>query len=163
LGGTSSPEERFQNFFKAFSETGELKYRQRLAQMGITGLKSLVVDFEDLMTFDRDLAEKLLENPDEYLKYAEKAVWAQMRFESPEYADEKRSFFARFRVQRVPHNLAGMLSRRRHGHLRTTWVIRSTRPVQDFPSLVLSLAALLASSLPCRVAWRGVTLAHPVT
>jgi replicative DNA helicase Mcm len=97
LGGTSGPEERFQNFLKAFSETGELKYRQRLAQMAITGLKSLVVDFEDLMTFDRDLAEKILENPDEYLKYAEKAVWAQMRFESPEYADEKRSFFARFR------------------------------------------------------------------
>jgi replicative DNA helicase Mcm len=93
-----APEERFQNFFKTFSEKGEYKYRQRLGQIAIDGLKSLVIDFDDLYESDRDLASKVLENPDEYLKYADKAIWAQMKIESPEYAEERKSFYARFRL-----------------------------------------------------------------
>jgi DNA replicative helicase MCM subunit Mcm2 (Cdc46/Mcm family) len=95
IGG---PEERFQNFLKVFqTESGEYKYRQRIAQMAVTGSRSLIVDFEDTLTFDPALAKSLIEKPDEYLQYANKAAWAQLKIEDPEYADEVKTVHIRFR------------------------------------------------------------------
>lgn len=92
------PEERFQNFLKSFqTATGEYKYRERLAQLSINNVRSLIIDAEDLMTFDEALARGLIENPDEFLKYADKAVLAQLKIEDPEYAEEISAVRARFR------------------------------------------------------------------
>jgi len=71
------PQEHFQEFFKTE------KYRKKIAQMAIANSKSLTVAFEDLL-----LAEKLLEEPDEYLKYANNAAYDQLRIEDPEYAEK---------------------------------------------------------------------------
>jgi len=76
------PQERFQEFFKTD------KYRQRISQMAVAGKTSLIVDFENLLAFDEKLAEKLLENPDEYLKHANNAAYAQLQIEDPEYAEK---------------------------------------------------------------------------
>jgi len=93
----AGPDERFQDFLRSFqTPTGENRYRRKLAQMAVTGSKSLVVNFEDLLTFDPPLAKDLVEKPDEYLIYANKAVWAQMKIEDPEYAEQTKTFFARF-------------------------------------------------------------------
>jgi replicative DNA helicase Mcm len=98
------PEERFQDFLRSFqSETGEYKYRRKLAQMAITGSKSLIVDFDDLIAFDSSLAREIMEKPDEYIEYASKAVWAQMKIEDPEYAEQVKKFFPRFR--KLPEKL----------------------------------------------------------
>ncbi|MFH0849214.1 MAG: minichromosome maintenance protein MCM [archaeon] len=92
------PDERFQDFFRSFqTELGEYKYRQKLAQMSSANSPSLVVDFEDLLAFDSPLARELVEAPDEFVVYANKAVWAQMKIEDPEYAEGREHFFARFR------------------------------------------------------------------
>jgi len=94
----AGPDERFQDFLRSFqTPTGENRYRRKLAQMAVTSSRSLVVDFEDLLTFDSPLAKDLVEKPDEYLIYANKAVWAQMKIEDPEYAEQTKAFFARFR------------------------------------------------------------------
>jgi len=94
----TGPDERFQDFLRSFqTSTGENKYRVRLAQMAVSGSKSLIIDFEDLLTFDSPLAKELVEKPDEYVAYANKAVWAQMKIEDPEYAEQSKAFFARFR------------------------------------------------------------------
>ncbi len=45
------PQQRFQEFFK------KEKYRQRIAQLAITGKNSLTIDFEELYGFDQALAE----------------------------------------------------------------------------------------------------------
>jgi len=87
------PEERFQNFLK-FGE----KYRQKIAQLAVTGSHSLVIDFEDLLTFDSALAKSIIENPDEYLEYTKKAAWAQLKIEDPEYADEVKDLNVRFQM-----------------------------------------------------------------
>jgi replicative DNA helicase Mcm len=79
---TIDPQERFQEFFK-----GE-KYRQKISQMAVAGKTSLIVDFEDILVFDRELAEELLEKPDEYLKHANNAAYAQLQTEDPEYAEK---------------------------------------------------------------------------
>jgi replicative DNA helicase Mcm len=76
------PQERFQNFLKTE------QYRQRLSQMSMSGKTSLTVDFEDLLAFDQKLTEELLERPDEYLKHANNAAYAQLQIEDPEYAEK---------------------------------------------------------------------------
>jgi replicative DNA helicase Mcm len=75
------PQERFQEFFKTE------KYRQRISQMAVAGRTSLTVDFEDLLIFDQRLAEELRERPDEHLKHACNAAYAQLQTEDPEYAE----------------------------------------------------------------------------
>jgi replicative DNA helicase Mcm len=56
--------------------------------MAVAGKTSLIVDFEDVLIFDRSLAEELLEKPDEYLKHANNAAYAQLQTEDPEYAEK---------------------------------------------------------------------------
>jgi len=65
--------------------------------MAATSQRSLTVDFEDLITFDEELARNLVERPDELLEYTNRAVWTQMKVEDPEYAESVKRFFARFR------------------------------------------------------------------
>lgn len=76
------PQEQFQEFFKTE------EYRRRIAQLAVTGKTSLTVKFEDLLVFDNKLAEKLLEKPEDYLKYASNAAHAQLENEDPEYAEK---------------------------------------------------------------------------
>jgi len=76
------PQESFQEFFKTE------EYRQRLSQMAVSGRTSLVATFEDILAFDSRLAEELLENPEEYLKHADNAAYAQLQIEDPEYAEK---------------------------------------------------------------------------
>ena len=78
---TVDPQERFLEFFKIE------KYRQRISQMAISGRESIMADFEELLAFDQKLTEKLLEKPDEYLKHANNAAYAQLQIEDPEYAE----------------------------------------------------------------------------
>jgi replicative DNA helicase Mcm len=77
------PQELLQDFFKTE------KYRQRISQLAVSGKTSIIVDFEDLYTFDQRLAEQLLERPDEYLKHADNAAYAQLQIEDPEYAEKR--------------------------------------------------------------------------
>jgi len=75
------PQERFLELFKTE------KYRQKIAQLAVAGKTSLIVDFEDILAFDQRLTDELLERPDEYLKHADNAAYAQLRIEEPEYAE----------------------------------------------------------------------------
>src|SRR5205814_8086917 len=95
---TELPEEVFQDFFRSYLSDGMgSKYRKRLAQVAITNGKSLIIDFDDLISFDPALARSLVEKPDDYITYASSAATAQMRVEDPEYAQHVRKHFARLR------------------------------------------------------------------
>jgi len=87
----SDPQERFQDFFKTD------KYRQRLAEMAIEGKTSIIVDFEDLMVADSELAEMLLKKPDEYLQHANRAAYAQLQVEDSAYAEQIEEVQVRIR------------------------------------------------------------------
>jgi len=87
----ADPQERFQNILKID------KYRQRLSQMAISGATSLIVDFEDALTTDSELAESIIEEPDEYLEHANRAALAQLRIEDPEYAERIEDVDVRFK------------------------------------------------------------------
>jgi replicative DNA helicase Mcm len=79
---TVDPQQLFQEFFK------KEKYRQRIAQLSISGKNSIVIDFEELYGFDQPLAEQLLNKPEEYLQHAGKGAYEQLRIEDVEYAEK---------------------------------------------------------------------------
>jgi replicative DNA helicase Mcm len=79
---TVDPQQLFQEFFK------KEKYRQRIAQLAITGKNSITIEFEELYGFDRALAEQLLNKPEEYLQHAGKGAYEQLRIEDSEYAEK---------------------------------------------------------------------------
>jgi replicative DNA helicase Mcm len=83
------PQEHFLEFFKTE------KYRQRISQMAVAGKESIVADFEELFAFDQRLAAKLLEKPDEYLKHANNAAYAQLQIEDREYAEKTETVTVR--------------------------------------------------------------------
>ena len=78
------PQERFLELFKTE------KYRQRISQLTVTGKTSLIVDFEDILTFDHRLADELLDKPEEYLRHADNAAQNQLGIEAPEYAEKQK-------------------------------------------------------------------------
>jgi replicative DNA helicase Mcm len=79
---TIDPQERFLEFFK------KEKYRQRIAQMALSGKESITVEFEDLFAFDQGLAERLLEKPEDYLNHANNAAREQLQIEDSAYAEK---------------------------------------------------------------------------
>jgi replicative DNA helicase Mcm len=94
----TGPEERFQEFLRTFQhEKGEYKYRKRLGLLRGLGQPYVVVDFEDLLAFDSELAKLLVDKPDEYLLYIERSSWGQLKIEDPEYADMIKKIRVRFR------------------------------------------------------------------
>ncbi len=86
---TIDPQQRFQEFFK------KEKYRQRIAQLAISGKGSLIIDFEELYGFDQALAEHLLCKPEEYLQHAGKGAYEQLRIEDAEYAEKTEKVIVR--------------------------------------------------------------------
>ncbi len=95
---TVSPVEQFQNFLASFQdERGEYTYRQQISQLAYHGTRYLIVDFNDLVTIESQLAEEIVERPDQYLPYMSEAVLAQLRIEDPEYSSELTSLHVRFR------------------------------------------------------------------
>ncbi|HDQ05183.1 MAG TPA: minichromosome maintenance protein MCM [Candidatus Bathyarchaeota archaeon] len=87
---TADPEELFLDFFKSD------KYRERLSVMAVSGKKSFVVDFDELLAAEPQLAQQLIDKPDEYLEYANRAAKSQLQIEEPEYAEKIRNVTVRF-------------------------------------------------------------------
>lgn len=89
---------QFIEFYKTFRmPQGEYKYRNKIGEMPLTNSVSLIVDFEDLLSFNSDLAAMLIERPKEVLSEASKAIFDVMRIENPSYAGKVKKFYARFR------------------------------------------------------------------
>jgi len=87
---TANPETLFLDFFKLN------KYRERLSNIAVSGKKSFMVDFDGLLATEPKLAQQLMDNPDEYLEYANRAAKAQLQIEEPEYAEEIGKLTVRF-------------------------------------------------------------------
>ena len=92
----ADPQTRFQDFLK------QEKYRKTLSQMAVQGSTSITVDFEDLLSADTDLAENTVKKPDEYMNYANKAAYAQLQIEEPEYAEQKEKEEIHIRLKGLP-------------------------------------------------------------
>lgn len=90
---------RFKEFFSSFVDrkTGVLKYRERLNTMAVMNQRSLVIDFEDLLVYDMELARIIELYPDMAIEAASQAIKELLLKEHPDYAETVERFYPRFK------------------------------------------------------------------
>ena len=100
---TINLDELIENFIKDFREGGREKYREAIRRMIAERGVSLVIDFEDLLSYSKALADALVEDPLRFLESASRAIGRVVAIEDPEYAQKVKSFHAR--IRKLPENL----------------------------------------------------------
>src|SRR3990167_4741133 len=93
--------EKFQEFIDTF-------YKEELHKLITTGKKSFLIDFKDLSKFDPDLAEQLLNEPEETIKAAELSL---EQFDLPEKA------VVRVRIKNLPESQKVVIKDIRSQHI----------------------------------------------
>nr|WP_211206232.1 minichromosome maintenance protein MCM [Fervidicoccus fontis] len=89
-------EDRLRKFLKEFyTREKEYKYKAEIKEMVNEGRNWMYVDWNDLYIYDRQLATALQNKPDEMLSYLNAAIYSSVLDFSPDYAEEKKEFFAR--------------------------------------------------------------------
>lgn len=89
---------KFYKFLQDFRDSsGNFKYRERVFRMAHMMQKSLVVDFSDIILYDRALARHIEEEPDQALEEFSSALAEYLRKEQPEYAEVAGRVYARIR------------------------------------------------------------------
>ncbi|MHA1470185.1 MAG: hypothetical protein ACTSSP_06440 [Candidatus Asgardarchaeia archaeon] len=89
-------EARFEEFLRIYQdEKGNYKYRERAKEMAAEGMISLIIDFDDLLRFDPELARILLSEPAQVLSAASNALRNLMQIIDNEYASSVRNFHVR--------------------------------------------------------------------
>ncbi|MBY9001261.1 MAG: minichromosome maintenance protein MCM, partial [Candidatus Heimdallarchaeota archaeon] len=94
---TSTPVERFREFYQGYQdENGRHIYVDQVQKMSLEGLTSIILNYDDLLRFDPELARLLRENPEETIKAADDSLVEVLRIEDPIYASSGEVFHARF-------------------------------------------------------------------
>jgi replicative DNA helicase Mcm len=66
--------DRFKELYEAYPDVSEPKYKKLIDKMKIEGKSSLFINFDDIIDFDFDLSEQLLNSPEEVLSGATDAL-----------------------------------------------------------------------------------------
>jgi len=90
---------RFKKFLWDFKDkkTGVFKYRERMNQMALMNQRSLLIDFNDIVMYDRELAHYIENYPDQCFEAASIAIKELLIKEFPEFAESIEKFYPRFR------------------------------------------------------------------
>ncbi|WXG43167.1 MAG: LAGLIDADG family homing endonuclease [Promethearchaeati archaeon SRVP18_Atabeyarchaeia-1] len=94
--------QRFQNFLKSFrTESGSLKYRETIQRLPVTGERSVIIDYNELLDFDPQLARQIIDDPEDCVKAASDSVKTIVELEDRDYVtkitESGHEFKARFR------------------------------------------------------------------
>ncbi len=88
---------KFEEFFREYvDENGDRKYWLAIEEMPIKNRVSLRIDMPDLYSFDRHLAEGVINFPDSYIPAADQAVRNLISLIDREHAERVERFHARF-------------------------------------------------------------------
>jgi replicative DNA helicase Mcm len=68
-----------------------------ISEMPVKGMKSVVIDFTDLYSFDMDLARSVLDNPEALTTTFSDVVRYKLRTKDPIYADSLKRINVRYR------------------------------------------------------------------
>lgn len=94
--------EEFEYFLKGFrTADGVEKYRIRVSQAILENKTSICVDYEDLLSYNADLATYLVSHPDRALEAFKEAAYEAMRVENPEYAEKVKPILM-VRIKTLP-------------------------------------------------------------
>lgn len=71
------------------------KYFARLSEMAVHGRSSFILDFDDVLNYNIELAKAIVESPDELLKHASNAAKQRLQIVDPSYAEKLESVAVR--------------------------------------------------------------------
>ncbi len=99
LLGLEDIKERIKDFIMNFQDrrTGVFKYRERLNTLALMNQRSLVIDFNDLLVYDMELARIVENQPDIAIEAGSQAIKELIMKEYPDYAETIEKFYPRFR------------------------------------------------------------------
>ncbi|MEM4444852.1 MAG: hypothetical protein QXJ21_05785, partial [Thermofilum sp.] len=100
---TLNLEELIENFIKDYREGSREKYREAVRRMISENSVSLVIDFDDLLNYNKVLADELVKDPILFLKEASRALNRVVAVEDPNYAQKAKTFHVR--IRKLPENL----------------------------------------------------------
>ena len=97
--------DEFEYFIKGFKALDDTeKYRLRISQMILEGKTSLLVEYEDILSYNTDLAVFIVEHPDTSLNAFKEAAYETMRIENQAYADKIRPLLT-VRIKTLPDRI----------------------------------------------------------
>jgi replicative DNA helicase Mcm len=93
-----SVEQSFTQFIEDFTDKyGDFKYDQQISELAVKGEKSFIIDFTDLYSFDIDLAQLILDNPEGNTSIFTTVVRSKLRTRDPIYAASLKRINIRYR------------------------------------------------------------------
>ncbi len=93
-----SVEQSFTQFIEDFTDKeGRFKYDQEISELSVKGEKSFVIDFTDLYSFDMDLAQMILEDPEGNTPIFTTVIRSKLRTRDPIYAESLKRINIRYR------------------------------------------------------------------
>lgn len=99
-------EEELEGFLKGFTDkAGRLKYREEALKAVLSRKTSIVVDFEDLLTYDRDIADLLLSEPDLVQRPFDRAAYRLFSVVNPQLTAELPPGRFKVRIKNLPDRI----------------------------------------------------------
>ncbi|MCK4483303.1 MAG: minichromosome maintenance protein MCM, partial [Candidatus Thorarchaeota archaeon] len=109
------PQERFEEFLRTYKdEVGKLVYWSRLQQMSINDESSIVVNFQDLASFDSVFITLATEDPAQFLKIINGALVSVLKIEDPEYVSAIDTNLLKVRIIDYPEHIPLRAIRSKH-------------------------------------------------
>jgi len=96
VSDTTDPVAAFNEFIREFrNDEGNYIYREKVQKMTVEGEVSLIIDFDDLIKFNPELARRTIDEPKEFVVQGHRAVAEVVEIEDADYAFTTRDFFIR--------------------------------------------------------------------
>jgi len=109
------PQERFEEFLRTYKdEEGKLSYWSRLQQMSINDESSIVVNFQELTSFDSVFMTLATEDPVQFLKMIDGALVSVLKIEDPEYVSTIDVNLLKVRIIDYPEHIPLRTIRSKH-------------------------------------------------
>ena len=94
----TSYEEVFTRFIEDFRDiNGILVYDQAISELAVKGIKSLIVEFNDVYSFDMELATSILSEPEKLFEDFSNVVSSKLKVKDPIYAETHKEIHIRIR------------------------------------------------------------------
>ena len=95
--------ETLEEFLKGFRDkTGQLKYRARISSMIQTDSRSIIIDYNDVLEYDIEIANMLISDPDRILTPFNNSAYQILKNEAATLAERIRSTI-RVRIRAVSY------------------------------------------------------------
>lgn len=109
-------QERFEEFLRTYKdEQGNLSYWTKIQRFSIDEALSLVIDFQNLMTFDNVVFTTLAkDNPMQFLETLDSVLRSVLRTEDPDYMESIDEGLIRVRIINYPNYVSLRSLRSRH-------------------------------------------------